>query len=261
MASDQYSSSDLTSVLKTLSSLANPSPQGPSNMPNHIIHHQTKSTDNDLYEPPESMHQGSSYLNTGPLAAGPPQPSIPNGNMPPATKQTSDIVDSSTITTWPAALRYVMRTVSQNEELQRKIRRLIQSQHNHEKQWWQGRETLVEKQRARVEKKKELDVVLRSVGAPVDTTKEVSTVEENQAELKNYDAKVYKASIQMAEALTLELRTLGIPFFSIRQSFISDRSPKGDQLGQSGNQPTVLRSDLSAFQRRMLELLQDLCKE
>ena len=62
--------------------------------------------------------------------------------------------------TWPAALRYVMRTVSQNEEVQRKIRRLIQSQHDHEKQWWQGRETLVKKQEARVEKKKELDVVL-----------------------------------------------------------------------------------------------------
>lgn len=160
MASDQYNSSDLTSVLKTLSSLANPAPQGPSNTPNPPIHQQTTSTDNDLYEPPETMHQGSSYLNTDPLAAGPPQPSTPNGNTPPNTKQASDIVDSSTITTWPAALRYVMRTVSQNEELQRKIRRLIQSQHNHEKQWWQGRATLVEKQRARVEKKKELDAVL-----------------------------------------------------------------------------------------------------
>lgn len=86
-------------------------------------------------------------------------------------------------------------------------------------------------------------------------------MEENQAELKNYDAKVYKASTQMAEALILELRGLGIPFFSIKQSSILDRSPEGGQLSQSGNQPTVSRSDLSAFQRRMLELLQDLCKE
>ena len=65
----------------------------------------------------------------------------------------------------------------------------------------------------------------------------------------------------MAEALILELRGLGIPFFSIKQSSILDRSPEGGQLSQSGNQPTVSRSDLSAFQRRMLELLQDLCKE
>lgn len=89
----------------------------------------------------------------------------------------------------------------------------------------------------------------------------LQTAEENQAELKNYDSKVYKASRQMAEALTLELRALRIPFFSIKQSSISDGSAKDGQLGQSGNQTTLSKSDLSAFQRRMLELLQDLCKE
>jgi hypothetical protein len=53
-----------------------------------------------------------------------------------------------------------MRAMSQNEDLQRRIRRLIQRQHDHERQWWQGREALCAKQRARGEKKKELDAVL-----------------------------------------------------------------------------------------------------
>jgi hypothetical protein len=89
-----------------------------------------------------------------------------------------------------------MRTVAQNEDIQRRIRFLIQRQHDHEKQWWKGREVLLQKQKSRKEKKRELDEVLyvfttalvspviglflliltmirRSVGAPTDE-KEVS---------------------------------------------------------------------------------------
>lgn len=51
-------------------------------------------------------------------------------------------VDPSTITEWPAALKYVMKTVSQSEELQTKIKKLIRTQHEHERQWWAGREAL-----------------------------------------------------------------------------------------------------------------------
>lgn len=79
--------------------------------------------------------------------------------------------------------------------------------------------------------------------------------------MNSYDAKVYKASTQMADALTLELRGLGIPFFSIKRGSVTDSPQKDDQLGQSGKQPTLSGDELSAFQRRMLELLQDLCKE
>lgn len=53
-----------------------------------------------------------------------------------------------------------MRTVGQNEETQLRIRGLIHSQHNHERQWWKGREALLERQQARGDKKKELDAVL-----------------------------------------------------------------------------------------------------
>jgi hypothetical protein len=53
-----------------------------------------------------------------------------------------------------------MRTVGQNEETQLRIRGLIRSQHSHERQWWKGREALLERQQARGDKKKELDAVL-----------------------------------------------------------------------------------------------------
>lgn len=59
-----------------------------------------------------------------------------------------------------------MRTVGQNEEIQQRIRFLIQRQHDHEKQWWKGREALLQKQTSRKEKKRELDQVLYVIQLP-----------------------------------------------------------------------------------------------
>ncbi|GIJ91547.1 hypothetical protein Asppvi_010514 [Aspergillus pseudoviridinutans] len=279
MNAEGYNSADLTSVLRTLSALSNnPSHQDYQNNPPsvHISSHlpvqrRTQDEEDDSYEPAEAsppfpvaqVHSNQTYQRTtgahAPSAKAPLHPNAP-----------SSIADSSSITTWPAALQHVMRAVSQNEDAQRRIRRLIQSQHDHERQWWQGREALLKKQKARVEKKKELDAVLRSVGAPVDDTKQVSTAEEDQAELRNYNAKVYRASKQMAEAMTCELRNLGIPFFTIKESLISDApralqngNSRRHQSGESASQHQALlsRDELSVLQRRMLELLLDLYKE
>ena len=95
------------------------------------------------------------------------------------------------------------------------------------------------------------------------------TSKEDQAELANYDAKVYRASAQMADALFAELRGLRIPFFVLKQSLIQDSSTsatgdssslKSEDRVESG--PSKLtKSELVDLQRRMLELLEDLCKE
>lgn len=61
----------------------------------------------------------------------------------------------------------------------------------------------------------------------------------------------------MADALVAELKALGIPFFSINPSIVRD--------GQNGKDPpgeaTLATAELRSLQRRMLELLQDLCRE
>lgn len=131
MADDLYNSSDLNSVLRTLSSLA---PQGIS---------QTTPQPHQL-STPAPLHRSEK--------AHQPQPRPPRSSNGPA--------DPSNITTWPAALRYVMRTVGQNEETQHRIRGMIRSQHHHERQWFNAREALIKQQRGRPEKQKELDAVL-----------------------------------------------------------------------------------------------------
>ncbi|PYH43422.1 uncharacterized protein BP01DRAFT_358676 [Aspergillus saccharolyticus JOP 1030-1] len=255
-----YEPADLTSVLRTLSALSNQQPPAFSAQ----TQNPADSEDNDLYEP-------SDHIPSVPVTCQQPSqqqtrilPPTPTNAHPPRvqTIQNGTAIDPASITTWNTALRHVMRTVAQNENLQSRIRWLIRRQHDHEKQWWQGREALVKKQRARIEKKKELDAVLRSVGAPVDDKKPISTAEEDQAELLNYDVKVYKASRQMAGAIISELRGLGIPFFSIRDSLILATDAKSGIVNPFRQKETLItKQDLVKLQRRMLELLLDLCGE
>lgn len=136
MAEHPYNASDLNSVLHTLSSLS-----APGFASQRVLDSQTVSPD--------------------PRQARQERVLPPRESTPPTSKRASNTpaVDTLTITTWPAALRYVMRTVGQNEETQLRIRGLIRSQHSHEQQWWKGREALL-RQQARGDKKKELDAVL-----------------------------------------------------------------------------------------------------
>ncbi|KAJ5088249.1 hypothetical protein N7456_011865 [Penicillium angulare] len=242
MADHPYNTPDLTSVLQTLSSLT--SQNNSSQTPDRSISHD-----------PRRQNAGASSNNTPVQTAPRPRPS---SSSKPAN---TSLGDPSTITTWPAALRYVMKTVGQNEETQLRIRGLIRSQHSHERQWWKGREALLQRQQARGEKKKELDAVLQSIGAPVDS-KEISSTQEDQAELTNYDTKIYRASVKMADALVAELRGFKIPFFVLQREMVHSQEATTHTGENSETDSSKLsQQELASFQRRMLELLEDLCKE
>lgn len=77
----------------------------------------------------------------------------------------------------------------------------------------------------------------------------------------------------MADAMLSELKALDVPFFSISRSLVvADEAAKNEQehghlseaggsLDAQGKQARLSVDELSALRRRMLELLQDLCKE
>lgn len=94
------------------------------------------------------------------------------------------------------------------------------------------------------------------------------TPEDNLAEIKRYDGKVYKASVDMSRALDSELRALGIPFFAIQHKLVRPRSmaEAADESASPHDNGTerkniISTEQLAALQRRMLELLEDLCTE
>ncbi|KAJ5752470.1 hypothetical protein N7520_009387 [Penicillium odoratum] len=107
-----------------------------------------------------------------------------------------------------------------------------------------------------------LDLTLQSrlsIGAPVDS-KALSTAEEDQAELKNYDMKIYQKSMKMAEDLKAELRALRIPFFVLKDSLVQDSSP-ANLDGALGGGSKLSKAELMNLQRRMLELLEVRCED
>ena len=63
----------------------------------------------------------------------------------------------------------------------------------------------------------------------------------------------------MANALTSELRGMDVPFFALKQSLVQT----SDHPSESNTEipAKVTKSELVDLQKRMLSLLEDLCKE
>lgn len=71
----------------------------------------------------------------------------------------------------------------------------------------------------------------------------------------------------MVTATTNELKTLGVPFFGMPQSSImadeeTEHAPRKPSTGATSglDENKLRRSELMELQKRMLELLEDLCK-
>lgn len=96
-----------------------------------------------------------------PLHCPPPSSIILNKqHQPQKQKPPLAVPSSSTITTWPPALRHVTKFIATNEAAMHRIRHLIQTQHEHERQWWEGRVSLVTQQAGREEGRRKLNSVL-----------------------------------------------------------------------------------------------------
>ncbi|KMP04530.1 hypothetical protein CIHG_07738 [Coccidioides immitis H538.4] len=255
---------DLASVLKTLSSFV---PAQARQAPdNRNENHARPRSLNDDYDPlhfsPLAVVDGAALPYAEPPSERHQYPCSHSSTPAPF----DSLPDPSSITAWPAALKFVMKAVAQNEAIQSKIRRLIRSQHDHEKKWWEAREALLAKQKTRAQKKEKLDEVLRSVGGAITTGPEMTTPAEDAAEVETYDRKVYSAMSSMSRALDAELRELGIPFFAIRHGLVHPQSTIPDEKGHaklpSGNSKDNLSmEELRSLQKRMFDLLEDLCKE
>jgi hypothetical protein len=169
----------------------------------------------------------------------------------PRRRSTTPQPDSSIITEWSPAVKYVMNTLSKNLESTSKIQRLIKNQRDNERQWWAGRQALVTKHKARVGSKKKADDLLRSLGAANGhgLGELSSTVVEEKAELERYDKKVYTALGQMVAATDRELTMLKVPFFAIKHDLVQ-KTEGADGL--------LSKDKLVELQKKMLQLLEDL---
>ncbi|TAQ90584.1 hypothetical protein B7494_g1111 [Chlorociboria aeruginascens] len=160
-------------------------------------------------------------------------------NSVPAQK----LIDPASITEWSSGLRC-----------------MIKVQHDHEEQWWKGREALVEKQKAREEGQKKLDAVLKAVGGSVTPGASNVSPEELARELETFDMKVYKAQMQMVREMTSRLRSHGVPFFGTKVELI--RVTRKEVMDSTKDEKGMIdEEELVKLQRKMLSLLEDLCED
>ena len=155
MTPDTSPTPDLASILRTLAACA------PLTAPRHAFG-QSANHNPSLGRPPE-LEEGE-YDPNDPLITIKP---THNHNLdshrlpaPISQPQNPPLVDGTTVTTYPAALRYITKTVARNEAIMARLRKLISVQHQHEQQWWQGRVALQMKQSGREESRKKVGDVL-----------------------------------------------------------------------------------------------------
>ncbi|ESZ96292.1 hypothetical protein SBOR_3347 [Sclerotinia borealis F-4128] len=178
----------------------------------------------------------------------------------------SKLVDSATIIDWSAGLRCVMKTVAKHDHVLQEIRKMIKVQHEHEEQWWRGREALIEKQAAREKGQKKLEEVLKAVGGAPSSGASNTSPEELAKELETFDMKVYKAQTQMVREMNGKLRNLGVPFFGTKSELVRvsgkvDATNGTGMNAMEGDKSMIDEDDLVKLQRKMLNILEDLCND
>lgn len=86
-----------------------------------------------------------------------------------------------------------------------------------------------------------------------------------EEELRTFDLKVYKAQHQMVKEMSVKLKSLGVPFFGTRTELVKkpckDPAQSGNFDGAGDTKKVITESELVDLQRKMLNLLEDLCAE
>ncbi|PBP27251.1 hypothetical protein BUE80_DR001649 [Diplocarpon rosae] len=245
-SNNQQAQPDLASILRTLAGLT------PQNQPQQ---------NNTTYgqAPPHFEQPQQSWTLQPERIVVPPRSTTPTDPLPKAG------IDPATIIEWSAGLRCVMVTVARHESMLNDIRRMMKVQREHEEQWWNGREILIEKQKARKENQKKLDDVLKAVGGAVTGGFSNNSPDELTKELGTFDMKVYRAQLQMVKEMNAKLRSLGVPFFGTRSDLVRPvgkekalSSGKSDQEARKG---VIDEAELVKLQRKMLKILEDLCSD
>ena len=190
-----------------------------------------------------------------------PRPAIPAKPFNPpkivvtTPRPSTPIPDASTIVTWPSAIRYVTKYIANNESAAARIKHLIAQQHQHEREWWTGREAIVKRHSGRAQRQAQAATLLKAIGGVVAANPPSEDPEVDRRELEVYDRKVYGELRKMSADFDRQLRGLGVPLFAIRHELVVDRDMDGGAGGR------LTKEELKELQRRVLEHLVDLFGE
>jgi hypothetical protein len=148
-----YQVPDIGSILQTLASYVPPSSNG--SVPPEPPREDRSTEIEGEYDPREPGAGGT--ISSSQVSGLPP--SLQATPTATATRQIHP-TDPHTIIAWGPALRHVTKLLAANEAVLARIRKLIDSQHSHEREWWKSREDILKRQAEREARKKEANAVL-----------------------------------------------------------------------------------------------------
>ena len=181
MSSNNYITPDIASILRSLAATASnsqtsslsthytnpisaPRPQLDGSPDHHVDLDLDLGLEEGEYDPNDALIPISGQ-ETQPSLSSPVIISQIPTNTTPTSRNVQRIPKSSpmdprSITTYPAALRHITKIVARDETTMSRIRKLIASQHQHERQWWDGRQALIKQQGEREGGRKKVEDVL-----------------------------------------------------------------------------------------------------
>ncbi|CAK3816949.1 Hypothetical predicted protein [Lecanosticta acicola] len=177
------------------------------------------------------------------------------------------MIDPASITVWSEALRCVTKIAAQNSQFAVSIKRMIKDQRAHEMRWYTERQNLKQTQANRSQSAAKAQSILKSLNTsfygapPAPESPEIS----KEAELADFDRKIYSAQKAMDTAMTAELKSLGVPFFGTKEHLVVSDNPgvsnhKGPE-DQPKHSQIVTESQLLDLRRKMVKHLEDLYRD
>ena len=141
----------------------------------------------------------------------------------------------------------------------------MEDQKRHELQWYRDRQALKHSQASRATASARAQSILSSLGTRASNgASSAQTQDEKQDELAEFDRKIYTAQVSMENAMTSELKGLGVPFFGTRSELIAPDSNHADHSAPDSIATTlsvIAESELLALRRRMVQHLEDLYRD
>ncbi|KAH7077917.1 hypothetical protein BKA63DRAFT_601939 [Paraphoma chrysanthemicola] len=250
---------DLAQILATLASLQQPN----AGLNQESQHSYGPGQNYQAYQDPSQVNtpqQNLPYHQTG-------DPRLLNRQVPqhpkPKYSNATSLIDPATITEWKQGLRCVSKIATQNPDFAPSIRKLMKEQEGNLKQWEAGRERLIEDHKLKRENERTHRAALSLPGL-LDGSPLLRTPEREEAELSQYDAKVYRACKAMTESQTSSLKVLGVPFFGLKPHLViidsddSSTTKDAPQASDGASSQKITKKQLLELQRKMLNHLMEL---
>ena len=142
----------------------------------------------------------------------------------------------------------------------------MDDQRKHEMRWYSERQALKQVQNNRKSSSAQAASILQLLGNSFGTAPSLTqAAEEHDAELVLYDRKIYAAQRSMEDAMSIEMKGLGVPFFGTDVKLVvpDDYNLTKENTSDSHAKwsPLVTESELLTLRRRMVGHLEDLYRD